>query len=191
MPAIFKDEEKEAIRKKLLSEGRQMMAARGITGMNLEELSRSSGIAKGTFYHFFPSKQRFIMEIIRDYQYGKLSELKSLSAEKQNSLTVEEGLAWYQTMLQEENPLGQLREKDMDWILKKIPPSEIFDAELDETVCRLIFSCMKDVRKDLDYRIVSNFPKDYLICPDAEGIYPSAGSGSECADDCKHHGPLY
>lgn len=34
-----------------------MMLERGITGMNIEELAASAGIAKGMFYNFFPSRQ--------------------------------------------------------------------------------------------------------------------------------------
>lgn len=159
MPLIFDEEEKQRIRRQLLTDGREMMLQRGITGMNLEELALKAGIAKGTFYRFFPTKQRFILEIIRDYQYGKLEQLKKMAAEKQESLTIAEGLAWYQTMMQAENPLRLIREKDLQWILSKIPASEIFDAELDQAVCRLIFSCMKGIRKDIDYRVVSNFPR--------------------------------
>lgn len=159
MPLIFDEEEKQRIRRQLLTEGREMMLSRGITGMNLEELALQAGIAKGTFYRFFPTKQRFILEIIRDYQYEKLEQLKALTAEKQESLTITEGLAWYQTMMQEENPLRLIRQKDLQWILSKIPAHEIYDGELDQAVCRLIFSCMRGVRKDIDYRVVSNFPR--------------------------------
>ena len=60
MPSIFSQEDKERIRTQLLAEGREMMLKRGITKMNIDELAESAGIAKGTFYNFFPSKQDFM-----------------------------------------------------------------------------------------------------------------------------------
>ena len=99
------------------------------------------------------------MEIIRNYQREKLDHLQSLAAEKQNCLSLEEGLQWYQSLLQRDNPLMYIGKKDMEWILEKIPASEIFDRDLDQKTCRLIFSCIRDLRPDLDYRVLSNFPK--------------------------------
>lgn len=57
MPQIFTPEKKAEIKAQLLKEGGEMMLERGITGMNIEELAASAGIAKGTFYNFFPSRQ--------------------------------------------------------------------------------------------------------------------------------------
>ena len=57
MPSIFSKEDKERIRMQLLAEGRKMMLERGITKMNIDELTESAGIAKGTFYNFsLPSR---------------------------------------------------------------------------------------------------------------------------------------
>ena len=69
-----------------------MMLERGITGMNIEELAASAGIAKGTFYNFFPSKQRFIIEIYNDYTDERLDALKAAAELKKGKLSVNEML---------------------------------------------------------------------------------------------------
>lgn len=54
MPQIFTPEKKTEIKAQLLKEGREMMLERGITGMNIEELAASAGIARVRFITSFP-----------------------------------------------------------------------------------------------------------------------------------------
>lgn len=160
MPSIFTPEDKERIRSQLLVDGRKMMLERGITKTNIDELAERAGIAKGTFYNFFPSKQDFILEIIHAYQHEKIDELKRLSADKQRKLTLDEALVWYKTLYKaQENPLYRVSKKDMDWIMAKIPPERLFCPELDKETGRQIFSMIDGVRQDIDYRVLANFPK--------------------------------
>jgi len=160
MPQIFSYERKSEIRKQLILRGRQMMLERGITGMNIEEIAFSAGIAKGTFYNFFPSKQKFILEIFYDYEQEKIDRLRELAEEKKGQLSVDEMLEWYKTLyIREENPMFGISRKDMEWIRKKIPPEELFRPEIDIETGRLIISMLKDARSDIDYRVLANFPK--------------------------------
>lgn len=160
MPSIFTEEDKERIRTQLLAEGRQMMLERGITKTNIDELAENAGIAKGTFYHFFSSKQDFILEIIHAYQDEKLTQLKRLAADKKGKLTYFEALKWYKTLyLPQENPLFQVSKKDLDWIMTKIPSERLFRPEMDIQTGKLILSMIEGVREDIDYRVLANFPK--------------------------------
>lgn len=160
MPSIFTKEDKERIRTQLLAEGRQMMLERGITKTNIDELAENAGIAKGTFYHFFSSKQDFILEIIHAYQDEKLTQLKRLAADKKGKLTYFEALKWYKTLyLPQENPLFQVSKKDLDWIMTKIPSEHLFRPEVDIQTGKLILSMIEGVREDIDYRVLANFPK--------------------------------
>lgn len=160
MPSIFTKEDKERIRTQLLAEGRQMMLERGIAKTNIDELAENAGIAKGTFYHFFSSKQDFILEIIHAYQDEKLTQLKRLAADKKGKLTYFEALKWYKTLyLPQENPLFQVSKKDLDWIMTKIPSERLFRPEVDVQTGKLILSMIEGVREDIDYRVLANFPK--------------------------------
>ncbi|MDO4945516.1 MAG: TetR/AcrR family transcriptional regulator [Ruminococcus sp.] len=160
MPPIFSREDKKKIRMQLLTEGRKMMIERGITKTNIDELAENAGIAKGTFYNFFPSKQDFILEIIHYYQDEKLAQLKQLAEAKKGKLTPEEALKWYKTLYrQQENPLYQVVKKDMDWIKTKIPSERLFRPEVDIQTAKLILSMIEGVREDIDCRVLANFPK--------------------------------
>ena len=160
MPRLFNAEKKEEIRNQLICEGKAMMLEEGITKMNLEKLAYSAGIAKGTFYNFFKTKQHFILAIIRTYQQQQYEVLKQTAQQRKGTLSVKEAVRMFLTIYDPKtNPMFHMRERDLDWIAEKIPAAELFDAEMDLKCCRLILSCVKDLRQDVDYRIVSNFSR--------------------------------
>ena len=160
MPPIFSQEDKQRIRTQLLSEGKKMMLERGITKTNIDELAEGAKIAKGTFYNFFSSKQDFILQIIHNYQDEKLVQLKKLAAEKCGKLTAREALEWYKSLYNpQENPLFHISKKDMDWIMSKTPPDQLFRPQADITTVKLILSMIEGVRENVDCRILANFPK--------------------------------
>jgi AcrR family transcriptional regulator len=74
MARKFSEEEREAVRRKIMQEGRTLFALHGVKKTSVDDLVRASGIGKGTFYLFFPSKEDLVFELIREeYQaYGIL-----------------------------------------------------------------------------------------------------------------------
>jgi AcrR family transcriptional regulator len=63
MPRIFSTEDREAIRRTLIEAGRKHFLRYGLRRTKVEELARAAGIAKGTFYNFFESKEDLCLEI--------------------------------------------------------------------------------------------------------------------------------
>ena len=160
MPSIFTDADREAIRTHLLDEGEQMMLRDGITKMNLGHLAHSAGIAKGTFYNFFKTKQHVILAILRRYQAQRAEVLAQEARKKRGSLTIYQAIDMYLSVYDPKtNPFFHMRDRDLDWIAEKIPPEELFDPEMDLRCCGMILSCVKDLRGDIDLRIVSNFSR--------------------------------
>lgn len=64
MPKIFSEEDRENIRLHLLQNGRSMLEKKSYNSISVADLATESGIAKGTFYNFFPSKEAFFYEVI-------------------------------------------------------------------------------------------------------------------------------
>ncbi len=60
----------------ILTIGRRLTAQHGYTGVGLSELLKEAGVPKGSFYHYFPSKEAYgcalLREFAKDYK-GKLS----------------------------------------------------------------------------------------------------------------------
>ena len=55
---------KRQIRERLLAAGREFFSRYGLRKTTVEELARKAGIAKGTFYLFFPSKEALYREVL-------------------------------------------------------------------------------------------------------------------------------
>lgn len=61
MPKIYGD--RNEIREGLIRTGRQLFSLQGLKNTRVEDLCLGSGMAKGTFYHFFPSKEALFLEV--------------------------------------------------------------------------------------------------------------------------------
>jgi len=64
MPRPLTRTEREAIRARLLEAGRELFARHGLRKTTVEELARAAGIAKGTFYLFFRSKEALYGQVL-------------------------------------------------------------------------------------------------------------------------------
>ena len=67
MPKIYSDEEKKEIVRKLKKEANDLMQEKGVKHTTVDELVRRTGIPKGTFYLFYPSKEMLLFEVSQDY----------------------------------------------------------------------------------------------------------------------------
>ncbi|MEJ2663730.1 MAG: TetR/AcrR family transcriptional regulator [Spirochaetia bacterium] len=60
----FNQAEKEKIKDNLLVKGRDLFAKKGLKNTSVEELTRASGIALGSFYAFYNSKEELYFDIL-------------------------------------------------------------------------------------------------------------------------------
>lgn len=51
----------------ILSTGRRLTAKRGYTGVGLSDLLKEAGVPKGSFYHYFPSKEAYGCAVLDDF----------------------------------------------------------------------------------------------------------------------------
>lgn len=68
MPKAFNESEKERIREKLIDAGKKAMNRHGLKGMSIDDIAREVGIAKGSFYRFFPSKEEFALCVLEAWE---------------------------------------------------------------------------------------------------------------------------
>ena len=54
-------------REHLLATGERLCLQRGFTGMGLSELLKTAGVPKGSFYHYFRSKELFGVALLERY----------------------------------------------------------------------------------------------------------------------------
>ena len=66
-------------RQHILCTGKQIIAAKGFSSVGLAELLQASAVPKGSFYHYFKSKERFGQALLEDYFTDYLAELDTLT----------------------------------------------------------------------------------------------------------------
>lgn len=76
MPKIFSEEDREIIRSKLIANGIELLKTKRYRSISLDEITEKTGIAKGTFYNFFSSKESFFYEIMQKIKLENRIELK-------------------------------------------------------------------------------------------------------------------
>jgi AcrR family transcriptional regulator len=65
----------EKTKEKLLQSARRLITERGYAAVSVEDITRASGMAKGTFYHYFQTKDEIVMEIIRQSAHDTFKEI--------------------------------------------------------------------------------------------------------------------
>jgi TetR/AcrR family transcriptional repressor of nem operon len=58
-------------RDKILSAARRLIGQRGYTALGIAEICTTAGVPKGSFYHFFESKQALALTVIEEHWTGQ------------------------------------------------------------------------------------------------------------------------
>ncbi|MDD1796059.1 TetR/AcrR family transcriptional regulator [Enterovibrio sp. ZSDZ42] len=70
--------ESHSTRQHILDVGYQLIAEKGFSNVGLSQLLAQAGVPKGSFYHYFKSKEKFGEALIEDYFAGYRSRLDVL-----------------------------------------------------------------------------------------------------------------
>jgi TetR/AcrR family transcriptional regulator, transcriptional repressor for nem operon len=68
----------EATRQHILDTGRDLVLRKGFSGVGLQEILSSCGVPKGSFYHYFPSKEAFGCALLEQYVESYRARLEEL-----------------------------------------------------------------------------------------------------------------
>ncbi|SFH28916.1 transcriptional regulator, TetR family [Desulfotomaculum arcticum] len=68
MARHFSETEKQTIKKKLLHEGKVLLEKYGVKKTSVDKIVEKVGIAKGSFYNFYPSKESMVFDIVLDIE---------------------------------------------------------------------------------------------------------------------------
>ena len=66
MPRALTEQEKCRICNRLLEKGKEITLLQGIRKVSVDDITKAAGMAKGSFYQHFESKERFLVELIVD-----------------------------------------------------------------------------------------------------------------------------
>ncbi|OPA86259.1 TetR family transcriptional regulator [Pseudomonas fluorescens] len=88
-----KTRETSDVRQGILDVGQRIMAAKGYTAVGLNEILATAGVPKGSFYHYFGSKDAFGEALLENYFEGYLADIDQTLA--QPDLTMAQRLLNY------------------------------------------------------------------------------------------------
>ncbi|MBC3887504.1 TetR family transcriptional regulator [Acetobacterium paludosum] len=82
MPKIYSNEKRQEIRNQLMLVGLELIKQNGLKRMSIQELTKKVGIAQGTFYNFFSSKEMLVYELADAYQKRTNQQLEKIIQSK-------------------------------------------------------------------------------------------------------------
>ena len=159
MPANFTEEEREKIRRNLIATGFQMCRECGLKGMTVSDLTQKCNIAKGTFYHFFDSKEEFVHVLFEESNRQEMQELTALLRGR-DKIPLEEMMPWYRSLFTlEHNFMMSCKAEDFIWLKRHMRGFGMFDAKRDKAKAEKLLRMVDGVRPDCDLGVVVNFIK--------------------------------
>ncbi len=137
MPKQFPD--RQAVHRALLESGRELFSTYGLKKTTVDEIVRKAGVAKGTFYAFFPSKEQLFFEIMLEEEQIRERLVKQQYLHAETARDGIRGLIREGLREVAANPiLSQLyREGTYEILMRKIDPEKIREhARKDEEETR-------------------------------------------------------
>lgn len=159
MPANFTDEQRQAIREKLIAVGYELIREMGLKKMKVSVIAERAEIATGTFYHFFDSKEDYVKALIDEQDRGQQEQLVQM-LKTTGKLTLEQAIHWFRESFRTQNNiLMELTLDDWVWLKSHRTKDGLFNASHDEQEAARYLSYVDGIRPDLDIRIIINFFK--------------------------------
>lgn len=81
MPVMAHAKKSDLTRKRILDAGRELMLTGGFGGAGLKALLEQAEVPKGSFYHYFASKEAFGCAVLEDYVAAYLARFGALLAQ--------------------------------------------------------------------------------------------------------------
>lgn len=128
MSKPFSATELEEVSNRLRRAARNAFSRYGIKKTTVDELAREAGIAKGSFYRFFPSKEELYFDLLEDdeaelrRELAVIAERKSLPPRQMLRRILQRGLSEVQ-----ENPILRimLQPGELHALLLRLPPERL------------------------------------------------------------------
>lgn len=155
MSPIFQLEQREIIQKQLLEAGISLIREKGMRHMTVDDVTERVGIGKGTFYHFFVSKEEYVSEVIHFSKENLLKKINQIvkqngGIDKKAFLSLFESFS----MTGHNNIISSISFEDEKWLHKKLP--NLTDLPKEEAIVSLLLKNMIGLQTNINHHVVSN-----------------------------------
>ena len=159
MPTGFTEDEQEKIKEALFLAGIRLIRKYGVQRTTIDKLTKECGIAKGSFYLFYSSKEEYLAALSQ-YTGMKCQEmlLRKLAGRKQ--MTVKEFFEFFREYIYSDYDLmGCMTIDDFLWLKSRMSEQHFFDPARITLVMQGFLDLISDKRNDVNPGVVTNLVK--------------------------------
>lgn len=155
----FTSEEQEMIRERMFTEGIVLLREYGVQRLTVDKLTKSCGIAKGSFYHFYDSKEAYLLALT-EFAGGKVQEMLVRRLAGRSQMTTHEFFQFFREYIYSDYDLLRfVTIEDFQWIQKHLVNKDFFKAANQMPEMDRWLALMSDSRPDLDKGVLVNLIK--------------------------------
>ena len=171
MPQIFDEAGREKVRVMLLESGFDLIKTYGLKKTSISDITKRTGIATGTFYNFFSTKEDFVYQIV---VYKRNQSKDMMTGLAKNGKIDKKAFRTYLTTLytSDNNIFEYLNENEIAQLKARWPEEYWRSAENDQATIEYMLRVLKNPKPDLDWKILGNmFKAMALIGHGREQLY--------------------
>lgn len=160
MPIPFDEKQQEQIKEQLFLSGIRLLKKFGVQRTTVDKLTKDCGIAKGSFYLFYESKEEYIYALSHYVNQKAINEFQARLNDN-HQLTVHdfiEYLRWY--LYSDLDLLASMTIDDFNWLEKHLQVYKPFDLTKQKKLLKQLLSYVSDTREDIDLGVVVNLIKE-------------------------------
>ena len=179
MAVAFTQEQRDEIQNKLIEAGFELSTTIGFKKMSIAKITEAAGVAVGSFYLFYDSKESFAKALISSTEEKMMGPLL-IELESSGTIDVKEFLNLFRAFFKPENNfLLKIKLEDWIWLKTHIHDENHFDRIGDSDRFEKVMPYISGVRKDIDPGIVINFIKSiYAMYQNRETFFEESLQGN-------------
>lgn len=158
-PVIFNDTARNNIKVSMLEYGFASIKEKGLKKTSIEDIAKKSGIAKGTFYNFFTSKEDFVVAII-EHRYEQIMHNIDEFCKNKTFDTKEQvhSLAEFLFSDKNDNIYSYLSFEEIKQIIRK-QPNFVAPDELTKKTVNYFLKFIPNYNVNFDWKVIVNYSR--------------------------------
>lgn len=159
MSGHFNEQQQNEIREKLFCAGIEYLKIYGVQKMTVDKLVKAAGIAKGSFYNFYKSKEEFLFAL-SEYASDKMNEMLKNKLAGKEKMEVKEFIEFLKEYLHSDYDLmASLTIDDFLWLQKHLNQYHPFEPRSQLLVIKDWMSIIEDINENVDPGVIVNLIK--------------------------------